>query len=190
MKNLNAISDFINLKQPLVSKNIFNYMNFYLGEWDMDEPYPEFENLLGLDALRAIDVWLEITGLPMSAFMLLCRYHETGYSKSSTGYSYYNKGLFAEGKDYLLECLDASIFAYHTRIEETKIHVEIDVFIEDIVDDRQNFILLLFSMIESLYNQTKAFKVMEDEEDEEISPVLPFADFVKVFSRNEKTRKI
>ena len=167
MKNLNTINEFINLKQPFVSRNIFNYMNYYLNEWDVDEPYPKFENLFGLDALRAIDIWLEITGLPMSAFMLLCRYYETGYSTTATGYSYYNEGLFAEGKDYLLKCLDASIFADYNRIEETKIYVEIDVFIEDMVDNRQNFILSLFSMIDSLYNQTKAFKVMEDEDDEE-----------------------
>ena len=164
MKNLNTINNFINLKRPFVSENIFNYMNYYLNERDADGPYPEPENLSGLDALRAIGVWLEITGLPMSAFMLLSRCYETRYSTSSTGYSYYNEGLFAEGKDYLLECLDTSIFADYKQIEEAEGYVEIDVIIKDIVDDRQNFILSLFSMIGGLYNQTR---VMKDEEDEE-----------------------
>lgn len=133
---------------------ITNSMRKWIEWWfgDSEKREEEYPELTQLETLKLIDVWLKITRLPMSVFVLLCSYNETGNSVGLHGYSYDSDILGSAEVAYLTEALKASIFADQVTINTNENSIDIDVSASlkpDAVSE--NFVLDLFIVIESLY---------------------------------------
>lgn len=161
MRQNYSFPEELQIESLALTDNMFNYLGFYLGinEDDRDEEDElECPDLTEVENLKLIDLWLKLANVSMSTFILLCSYYEDGGSQNSHGYSYSKEIINSDMEAYLLENLNASVFAKQMIFESEEYAISIDVACEYNQNGKERYIVDLFHLLDPLYRESNSFE--------------------------------